>query len=158
MRLRRDAVRVGNRYHKDAVEKGGDANVAEKRTLTERQLEFCKLCAAGIKPFEAAKKLGYRNIYRSTGNMLRNERIQQEIARLRGDETMEKPAAEKAEEETPVAEKEEILCFLTEMMREDDDPKLRMKAAELLGKRESLFEKGRQTEERCRVVIVDDIP
>ena len=62
------------------------------------------------------------------------------------------------EEEPPVAEKEEILCFLTEMMREDDDPKLRMKAAELLGKRESLFEKGGQKNERCRVVIVDDIP
>jgi hypothetical protein len=62
------------------------------------------------------------------------------------------------EEEAPVAEKEEILTFLTGMMREDDDPKLRMKAAELLGKRESLFEKGKAAEDRCCVVIVDDLP
>ena len=57
-----------------------------------------------------------------------------------------------------MAEKEEILCFLTEMMREDDDPKLRMKAAELLGKRESLFEKGKKTEEKSPIIIVDDLP
>ena len=129
--------------------------MAEKR-LTERQMEFCRLCAAGAKPLEAAKMLGYRNVYRSVGDMLRNERIQQEIARRKAQ--VEKPATQKVEEETPVAEKEEILCFLTEMMREDDDPKLRMKAAELLGKRESLFEKGKREEENCRVVIVDDIP
>lgn len=138
-------------------EKGGDANVAERK-LTERQQAFCRLCAEGVKPIEAAKKLGYQNIYRSAGEMLRNERIRQEIERLKGTEIRKVPVATKTEEEAPVAEKEEILCFLTEMMREDDDPKLRMKAAELLGKRESLFEKGRQKDERCRVVIVDDIP
>lgn len=129
-----------------------------ERKLTEGQKTYCRLIAAGEKPVEAAKQAGYQNIYGAIGRMQRNEMVQREIARLKGQETAEKPAAEKAEEETPVAEKEEILCFLTEMMREDDDPKLRMKAAELLGKRESLFEKGRQTEERCRVVIVDDIP
>ena len=91
--------------------------------------------------------------------MQRNEMVQREIARLKGQETAEKPAAQKAEEETP-AEKEEILSFLTEVMRdnEDADLKTRMKAAELLGKRESLFEKGGQEKEKCRVVIVDDIP
>ena len=123
-----------------------------ERKLTEKQMEFCRLCAAGVKPIEAAKELGYRNAYRSTGDMLRNERIQAEIARLK------KTAAQKTEEESAVAEKEEILCFLTEMMREDDDPKLRMKAAELLGKRESLFDKGKNGKEGCCVIIVDDIP
>ena len=144
-------MKRGRGYITGAVEKGGDANVAERK-LTEKQMEFCRLCAAGVKPIEAAKELGYRNAYRSTGDMLRNERIQAEIARLK------KTATQKAEEESAVAEKEEILCFLTEMMREDDDPKLRMKAAELLGKRESLFDKGKNGKEGCRVIIVDDIP
>ena len=89
--------------------------------------------------------------------MQKNEMVQREIARLQGKE--EKPETQRAEEETP-AEKAEILSFLTEVMRDnaDADLKTRMKAAELLGKRESLFEKGGQEKENCRVVIVDDIP
>ena len=158
MRRKRDAVRVGKGYHKGAVEKGDDANVAERK-LTEGQKTYCRLIAAGEKPVEAAKQAGYQNIYGAIGRMQRNEMVQREIARLKGQETAEKPAAQKAEEETP-AEKEEILSFLTEVMRdnEDADLKTRMKAAELLGKRESLFEKGGQEKEKCRVVIVDDIP
>ena len=151
-------MRGGKGYAVDAVEKGGDANVAEKQKLTEKQRMFCRLCAAGVKPLEAAKKAGYRNVYVSTGDLLRNERIQQEIKRLQGQEAEERLTTQK-EEETP-AEKEEILCFLTEVMRDNEeaDLKTRMKAAELLGKRESLFEKGKGIEEKCRVVIVDDIP
>ena len=158
MRRKRDAVRVGKGYHKGAVEKGDDANVAERK-LTEGQKTYCRLIAAGEKPVEAAKQAGYQNIYGAIGRMQRNEMVQREIARLKGQETAEKPAAQKAEEETP-AEKEEILSFLTEVMRdnEDADLKTRMKAAELLGKRESLFEKDGQEKEKCRVVIVDDIP
>ena len=131
-----------------------------ERKLTERQKEFCRLCAEGMKPLEATKKLGYRNVYRSTGEMLRNEKIQQEIARRKGAEVIpERPAEGHHGEETP-AEKAEILSFLTEVMRDNEeaDLKTRMKAAELLGKRESLFEKGKAAEEKCRVVIVDDIP
>ena len=126
-----------------------------ERKLTERQRKFCRLCAEGMKPVEAAKECGYRNAYRSTGDMLRSERIREEIARLKGAET----TAQRTEEDTP-AEKEEILSFLTEVMRDnaEADLKTRMKAAELLGKRESLFEKGKGTDEKCRVVIVDDIP
>ena len=156
MRRKRDAVRVGKVYHKGAVEKGGDANVAERK-LTEGQKTYCRLIAAGEKPVEAAKQAGYQNIYGAIGRMQKNEMIQREIARLQGKE--EKPAAQKTEEETP-AEKAEILSFLTEVMRDnaDADLKTRMKAAELLGKRESLFEKGGQEKENCRVVIVDDIP
>lgn len=62
--------------------------------------------------------------------------------------------------EPAAAETNEILTFLTEVMRdrEDADLKTRMKAAELLGKRESLFEKEKKAEENCRAVIVDDLP
>ena len=149
-------MREGNRYSGDAVEKGGDANVAERK-LTERQEEFCRLCAEGMKPIDAVKELGYRDVYGTTGKMLRNERIQREIQRLRKIE--EEADIQKTEEEMP-AEKEEILSFLTEVMRDNEeaDLKTRMKAAELLGKRESLFEKGKGTHEKYRVVIVDDIP
>lgn len=130
--------------------------MAERR-LTEGQKTYCRLMAAGMKPVDAARKAGYQNIYGAIGRMQKNEMVQREIARLQGKE--EKPAAQRAEEETP-AEKEEILSFLTEVMRDnaDADLKTRMKAAELLGKRESLFEKGGQEKENCRVVIVDDIP
>ena len=126
-----------------------------ERKLTERQRKFCRLCAEGMKPVEAAKECDYRNAYRSTGDMLRSERIREEIARLKGAGT----TAQRTEEDTP-AEKAEILSFLTEVMRDnaEADLKTRMKAAELLGKRESLFEKGKGTDEKCRVVIVDDIP
>lgn len=91
--------------------------------------------------------------------MLRNVRIQAEIMRLKAGGTEERPVTQKAEEEVP-AEKAEILSFLTEVMRDNEeaDLKTRMKAAELLGKRESLFEKGKGENEKCRVVIVDDIP
>ncbi len=130
-----------------------------ERKLTERQREFCRLCAAGMKPLDAAKLLGYRNISRTVGDMLRMEKVQKEIQRRK--ETKAEQAEktmQKSEEETAVAEKEEILCFLTEMMREDDDPKMRMKAAELLGKRESLFEKEKKAEEKSPIFIVDDLP
>ena len=129
-----------------------------ERKLTEKQKQFCSLCAAGMEPKEAAKLLKYRDqgMWRKLMGM---EKIQKEIRRLSQNkaEPMEKPT-QKAEDEAPVAEKEEILCFLTEMMREDDDPKLRMKAAELLGKRESLFEKEKKPEEKRRIIIVDDLP
>ena len=56
--------------------------------------------------------------------------------------------------------KAEILSFLTEVMRDEEeaDLKTRMKAAELLGKRESLFEKKTPTEKESCVIIVDDLP
>ena len=128
-----------------------------ERKLTERQKDFCRLCAEGVKPIAPAKEIGYRNAYRSAGDMLRNERIREEITRLQGAE--EKTAVQRVEGDMP-AEKAEILSFLTEVMRDNEeaDLKTRMKAAELLGKRESLFEKGKDGAEKYRVVIVDDIP
>lgn len=125
--------------------------MAERKTLTEKQKAFCRFCAEGKSPKEAAKLAGYSNAGAAAKRMMQMGKIQKCI------EKMKMPKKD-AEAETAVAEKEEILCFLTEMMREDDDPKLRMKAAELLGKRESLFEKEKKTDEKCRVVIVDDIP
>lgn len=129
-----------------------------ERKLTERQKEFCRLCAAGMKPLDAAKLLGYRNISRTVGDMLRMEKIQKEIQRRKEQTPEQTEKNMPKEEETAVAEKEEILCFLTEMMREDADPKMRMKAAELLGKRESLFEKEKKAEEKSPIFIVDDLP
>lgn len=129
-----------------------------ERKLTERQKEFCRLCAAGMKPLDAAKLLGYRNISRTVGDMLRMEKIQKEIQRRKGQTPEQAEKNMPKEEETAVAAKEEILCFLTEMMREDADPKMRMKAAELLGKRESLFEKEKKAEEKSPIFIVDDLP
>ena len=112
-------MRFGKGYSEDAVEKGGDANVAERK-LTERQQVFCRLCAEGVKPLEAAKELGYRNVYRSTGEMLRNERIRAEILRLKEGKPAEKKTVQKTEEELP-AEKAEILSFLTEVMRDNEE-------------------------------------
>lgn len=132
--------------------------MAERKTLTERQKEFCRLCAAGMKPLDAVKEAGYT----SSGilkKLMGMEKIQQEIQRRKEQMAVQaEKTMPKVEEETAVAEKEEILCFLTEMMREDDDPKLRMKAAELLGKRESLFEKEKKAEEKSPIIIVDDLP
>ncbi len=169
-------------------EKGGDANVGERKTLTERQKEFCRLCAAGIEPWDAVKKLGYKNIGKTVKAMLRSEKVMAELEKERlrlqklpeTERTVEKTltmgkAAMLARNGTiqrgpmvkqvrrraeQAAEKDEILCFLTDVMRNEDgaDLKTRMKAAELLGKRESLFEKEKGKDEGCRVVIVDDIP
>ena len=35
---------------------------------------------------------------------------------------------------------------------------MRMKAAELLGRRESLFDREKEREERSRIIILDDLP
>lgn len=125
--------------------------MAERKTLTEKQKMFCKFYVDGSSPKEAAKLAGYSNAGEAAKRIMQMAKIQKYMEKLKS------PSKER-NEETTVAEKNEILCFLTEMMREDDDPKLRMKAAELLGKRESLFEKEKKAEEKCRVVIVDDIP
>lgn len=160
-------MRVGNGYDTDAVEKGGDANVAERKRLTEKQKAFCFFCAAGMAPYEAAKECGYVNVAKTIKKMAENENIQKEIKRLqkKGVERLpESKKEEKPSEATALiqraAEKREILNFLTDVMRdsEEADLKTRMKAAELLGRRESLFEKEKKPEEKSRIYIVDDIP
>lgn len=54
-----------------------------ERKLTERQKKFCWLCAAGVKPVEAAKMIGYQSYSQMAGKMLRMEKIQTEIARIK---------------------------------------------------------------------------
>ena len=129
---------------KEAMER-----VAERSALTEKQRAFCQFCAEGKSPKEAARLAGYKNFGSEAGKLMRMSKIQ------RGIERRKKAGSGGAAEKT-VAESDEILSFLTEMMREDDDPRMRMKAAELLGKRVSLFEKE-QGKAESRVIIVDDI-
>ncbi len=129
---------------KEAMER-----VAERSALTEKQRAFCQFCAEGKSPKEAARLAGYKNFGSEAGKLMRMNKIQRGIERRK--KAGSGGAAEKA-----VAESDEILSFLTEMMREDDDPRMRMKAAELLGKRVSLFEKE-QGKAESRVIIVDDI-
>lgn len=128
--------------------------MAERKTLTEKQKAFCRFCAGGMSPKEAAKLAGYSNAGAEAKRLMQRSKIQKAIEKMKG------PKKEKAADEGIAAEKEEILSFLTEVMRDNEeaDLKTRMKAAELLGKRESLFEKGKGAEEQRRVVIVDDIP
>lgn len=120
--------------------------MAEEKTLTEKQKKFYCLCAEGICPTEAAQLAGYRNAVQAAKRLL--DKAEKEKQTMQMD----------AEREKAVAEKEEILGFLTEMMRENDDPRMRMKAAELLGKRANLFEKEEKEEKGSRIIIVDDIP
>ncbi len=129
---------------KEAMER-----VAERSTLTEKQRAFCQFCAEGKSPKEAARLAGYKHFGSEAGKLMRMSKIQRGIERR-------KKAGSGGATEKAVAESDEILSFLTEMMREEDDPRMRMKAAELLGKRVSLFEKE-QGKAESRVIIVDDI-
>lgn len=129
---------------KEAMER-----VAERSALTEKQRAFCQFCAEGKSPKEAARLAGYKHFGSEAGKLMRMSKIQRGIERR-------KKAGSGGATEKAVAESDEILSFLTEMMREEDDPRMRMKAAELLGKRVSLFEKE-QGKAESRVIIVDDI-
>lgn len=128
--------------------------MAKERRLTERQKTFCKACAEGKSPQMAAQLAGYRNIGRTVQEMYPMEKIQKEICRQQEKDKLSLPQTEPE----AVAEKEEILRFLTEMMRAEDDPKMRMKAAELLGKRVCLFEKETAGADQSPILIVDDLP
>lgn len=134
--------------------------MAERKRLTEKQKAFCFFCAAGMAPYEAAKECGYVNVSKTIKMMAENQDVQKEIIRLQKKGVNRLPEREKEENPAEAAEKREILSFLTDVMRdsEEADLKTRMKAAELLGKRESLFEKEKKPEEKSRIYIVDDIP
>lgn len=66
------------------------------------------------------------------------------------------PSSQK-KQEGKIAPGDEILAFLTETMRgsEETDIKTRMRAAELLGRRNGAFAK--EETENSRVIIIDDI-
>ncbi len=117
--------------------------------LDERQAKFCGLCAEGITPEDAARLAGYQK-KGVEKTLLASEKIRAGIEAGR----------QRAEGGEESAGKEEILGFLTGLMRDKKaaDVKTRMRAAEILGKRAGVFEKESAGEEQERVVIVDDIP
>lgn len=116
--------------------------------MDKRQKQFCRLYAEGIDPADAAKLAGYRK-KGIEKTLLASAKIQAAIAEKR-----EARAGEEA------AGKEEILGFLTELMRDskETDVKTRMRAAEILARRAGIFEKDGADGEKKRIVIVDDIP
>ena len=132
----------------------------KRQELSEKQEEFCRLLAEGKTTGEAERLIGFSKGY--GWRLMRKEHIRRAI------KVRKNPRAADAEEtqkgvqprKRETAKKAEILSFLTEVMRDEEeaDLKTRMKAAELLGKRESLFEKKTPTEKESRVIIVDDLP
>ena len=120
-----------------------------KKSLSKNEIVFCRLKVEGKTDLQAAKEAGYVEEYGK--NLLKKEYIQNEIKRLQ---------EEKKKEE--IANDTDILQFLTSVMKGDDYKekndgvmKDRMRAAELLGKRQNVFE---QTDSKNDVVIiVDDI-
>ena len=120
-----------------------------KKSLSKNEIVFCRLKVEGKTDLQAAKEAGYVEEYGK--NLLKKEYIQNEIKRLQ---------EEKKKEE--IANDTDILQFLTSVMKgdaykekNDGVMKDRMRAAELLGKRQNVFE---QTD--CKtdvVIIVDDI-
>ena len=118
----------------------------KRQELSEKQEEFCRLLAEGKTTGEAERLIGFSKGY--GWRLMRKEHIRRAI------KVRKKPRKRET------AKKAEILSFLTEVMRDEEeaDLKTRMKAAELLGKRESLFEKKTPMEKESRVIIVDDLP
>ena len=120
-----------------------------KKSLSKNEIVFCRLKVEGKTDLQAAKEAGYVEEYGK--NLLKKEYIQNEIKILQ---------EEKKKEE--IANDTDILQFLTSVMKgdaykekNDGVMKDRMRAAELLGKRQNVFE---QTDSKNDVVIiVDDI-
>lgn len=136
----------------------------KRQDLSERQEKFCRLLAEGKTTGEAERLIGFSKGY--GWKLMRKEHIRRAI-RVRKNRTAaenEQETAQPTERQIPrkrdTAKKAEILSFLTEVMRDEEeaDLKTRMKAAELLGKRESLFEKKTPQAEESRIIIVDDLP
>ena len=128
--------------------------------MTKRQRDFCDYVARGIGPLEAVGQAGYtrRGMEKI---LLANEEVQRLICQLREGEKVEGNAkAEKDSKAEDVAPNQEILFFLTNTMRGGDteDIKIRMKAAELLGKSGKLFSGEEAKKATTPIVIVDDIP
>ena len=104
-----------------------------KKSLSKNEIVFCRLKVEGKTDLQAAKEAGYVEEYGK--NLLKKEYIQNEIKRLQEEK-----------------KKEEIANYKE---KNDGVMKDRMRAAELLGKRQNVFE---QTDSKNDVVIiVDDI-
>lgn len=105
---------------------------------------------------EAARKAGYKEKYAGTNanKLLKNTKVSQYIT-----ERM------KAVEEKRIATGDEVLKYLTSVMRGEEKDQFdldaslqdRTKAAELLGKRYGLFKDKVEVEAEIGVTIVDDV-
>ena len=132
----------------------------KRQELSEKQEEFCRLLAEGKTTGEAERLIGFSKGY--GWRLMRKEHIRRAIKVRKNPSAADAEGVQQTEQprKRETAKKAEILSFLTEVMRDEEeaDLKTRMKAAELLGKRESLFEKKTPMEKESRVIIVDDLP
>lgn len=123
-------------------------------TLSEKEKDFCRAYANGMTAAEAAKAAGYAK--GSYGKqLLEKEKIRVFLAESEREVKGETP--DEKRREGKIAPGDEILAFLTETMRgsEETDIKTRMRAAELLGRRNGAFAK--EETENSQVIIIDDI-
>ncbi len=136
--------------------------MSNETALSIQQEEFCRLYAEGKTIREAERLSGYSKGYGR--KLMKKEHIRCAIAVRRNPSGWENEpifAQMKAEQrKTTTAKKSEILGFLTDVMRDDKDADIRtrMRAAELLGKRESLFDKNKPAQTEQHTIIVDDLP
>ncbi|MBE6764019.1 MAG: terminase small subunit [Ruminococcaceae bacterium] len=119
------------------------------RMLTTRQKVFADAVLGGKEPSEAYRLAGYReaNAVAAARRLLKAPTVQaymEHIGERHADQS--------------VASSQEILQFLTAVLRgEVGSEKERMRAAELLGKRQGLFSDKAMPEAVTEVVIVDDL-
>lgn len=121
-----------------------------RKNLSKKEIVFCRLKAEGKTDLQAAEGAGYKREYGQS--LMKQEKVQREIKRMK---------EEKRKEE--IADDVDVLQFLTSVMKgdayeqkNDSVMKDRMKAAELLGKRQNIFEQGIDVKNDT-VIIVDDI-
>ncbi len=122
--------------------------------MTKKEILFCEGYAKGMTAQEAAKAAGYAK--GSYGNkLMEKEKIRAFLTEMER-KAAGVPSGQK-KQEGKIAPGDEILAFLTETMRgsEETDIKTRMRAAELLGRRNGAFAK--EETENSQVIIIDDI-
>ncbi len=117
--------------------------------LTQRQKRFADAVLDGKPPDEAYRLAGYReeNAVAAARRLLKAPTVQEYMSQSKPDMT-----------DHTVAGSDEVLRFLTAVLRgEVGSEKERMRAAELLGKRQGLFSDKAIPEAVTEVVIVDDL-
>jgi len=116
--------------------------------LTTRQKRFADACLAGQAPEDAYRAAGYRE----QNAVVAARRL------LKAPTVLDYMNEQNRQGDHRVADGEEILRFLTAVLRgEVGSEKDRLRAAELLGKRQGLFSDKPIPEATCEVVIVDDL-
>ena len=128
------------------------------RRLTEKQKKFCDYYIETGVATEAYKKAGYKN-YKSSG--------------VEASKTLNNPSVRayidtrlKQIESDRIAKPEEIMQYLTKVMRGEEKDQFgldaplteRTKCAELLGKRYMMFKEKVSVDSNVGVTIIDDIP